>query len=94
MPRNCSGEQLLYGDGLCTTNSAYKVGQFFESLSDCLGTVKKINRSRSAENISGGIYPTGVRSRLTYGGLVDYRFSSNLQLHWHYCTHLVYKEWI
>ena len=36
--RNCSGGQFLYGGGPCTAKSPYKVGHFFEKLSDILGT--------------------------------------------------------
>ncbi|KAJ5837244.1 hypothetical protein N7534_012138 [Penicillium rubens] len=35
---NCSGGQFLYGGGPCTAKSPYKVGHFFEKLSDILGT--------------------------------------------------------
>jgi hypothetical protein len=36
--RNCSGGQFLYEGGPCTTKTPYKVGHFFERLSDILGT--------------------------------------------------------
>jgi hypothetical protein len=35
---NCSGGQFLYGGGPCTTKTPYKVGHFFEKLSDIWGT--------------------------------------------------------